>query len=221
MKKIFAILVAAMLIMALAVNVFADERVVYDNPAGEVPTSCEDPWGSFGVAGDTWERGTSCDLTVEELIALCEEGGYTFSYVYGGEPATWSDSAGAPTAVINADWDNGVAMTYTELGDGKYEASIALDDLIASYNIAPADIWALAIQNWTGNFVLYSAKITNGADAAPAAPVADAEPEAPAAEPETPAAEAPATTTAPATGLALAVVPAVMALAAVAVSKKR
>lgn len=206
MKKFVAILVAALLVFALSVGVFAEEIVVFNNPDGEVPTSCEDPWGSFGVAGDTWGRGTCCDISLEDLIALFEQGGYTLSYVYGGSPATWGDTEGHPAAVLNAGWEQGVRMNYTEIGDGKWEASVALDDVLAGYDMEAGAIEALAIQNWAGDFKLYSAKFTNGADTVAAAPA-----------PEAPAASAPA---APSTGLALAVVPAVMALAAVAVSKK-
>lgn len=215
MKKIFAILMAAMLVMALSVSAFAAETVVFDNPEGEVPTSCEDPWGSFGVVGDVWGRGYCCDISLADLVALFDEGGYSFTYVYSGS-GSWEGNA--PHAVINADWDNAVDFTYTDLGDGKFEATIALADILSGYGIASSDIETFCVQNWTTDFKLYSAKFTNEASA----PAATPEPSAPAADPEpsAPAATPADTTPAPSTGLALAVVPAVVALAAVAVSKK-
>ena len=99
------------------------------------------------------------------------------------------------------------------------------------YNFSPADIgitntadyiaWYNAIESMTVT-VTYLAYNGEGADsvAAPAENEAPAATEAPAETNEAPAPAATPAPSAPATGLALAVVPAVMALAAVAVSKK-
>lgn len=223
MKKVLAIVMALVLVVALSVNVFADEKVVYDNAAGEQPADCANAWDFFGICGSTWGRTDVCDVTVEDFVAMCTEGGWTFSYVYSGTPSNFGVATNPdanPQIAINADFDNGIQMTHVDLGDGKYEASIALDDMLAAYGSDASTITSVCVQLYTGDFKIYSAKFTNGSDTVAATPA----PEVATTTDTTTATETTSTpettTTAPETGLALAVVPAVIALAAAVVSRK-
>ncbi len=231
MKKVFAFVLAlAVALCVLTVTAFADETVVFDNPDGQSWSDLVNAWDFFGTDG-YWGRSSATgvlSLNWADIRPMMEAGGATFTYVYS------ADGAGDPVLNLTFNADsagNGVnaPFTVTDLGDGKYEATVALDDMLAAWTAAGLtldDAEAFLVQVWTGNFKLYSAKFSTGADAV--VPAADETPaaEEPAAEEpaaEEPAAEepaAPAETPAPATGLALAVVPAVIALAAVAVSKK-
>lgn len=219
MKKVLALALALVVALcALSVAVFADEKVVYDNPEGAQPPECANPWDFFGICGATWGRADSCDISVPDFVDLCQEGGWTLDIVYSGTPNNIGDANDPnadPKIVFNADFDNGILIPHVDIGDGKLEASVALDDVMAAYGTDPVTISSACVQVFTGDFKLYSVKFTNGTDTV--APVAVEEPaaEEPAAE-ETPA----GTAEAPETGITLAVIPAVMALAAVAASKK-
>ena len=232
MKKLLALVLAlAVALCALTVTAFADETVVFDNPDGQSWSDLVNSWDFFGTDGYWGRTSATGVLSLEwaDIKPIMEAGGATFTYVYG------ADSAGTPSLNLTFDGNsagNGVnaPFTVTDLGDGKYEATVALDDMVAAWTatgLTLDDAEAFLVQVWTDNFKLYSAKFNTGADAVAPAET-PAETEAPAETPaeETPAeapAETPAETPAPEapkTGLALAVVPAVVALAAVAVSKK-
>ena len=45
MKKILAISLAVVMALCLSVSVFAEERVVFDNPEGEAFSDLVNPWG--------------------------------------------------------------------------------------------------------------------------------------------------------------------------------
>ncbi len=216
MKKILALIIALMMVCVLSVSAYAESVALFSNPDGEVPTSCEDPWGSFGVVGDVWGRGCCCDISLEDFVDYCNKG-YNFTYVFTGDPM-FQDTY--PHAVINADWDNGVDIPFVDIGDGKYQATIALADILSGYGLTAADVETFCVQNWTGSFKLLSVSITDEAAPAPA-PAEEAPAPAPAAE--TPAADAPAAdTSAPAeTGIVLAVLPMAVAAAAVVISKRK
>ena len=222
MKKILSLALAAIMVLCLSVSVFAD----YD-PAVEIGLFLGDPDNGGWTAMDT--------------VTVDKPGTYTLSWEGDAKALNWilirtveqnantSIPAGTPIKTTSVKVD-GVDLTFggstefnskTEFG-GTFEVQYF--------------VHAIGVDNCdnepeTGSKieVTFVVDPDNAVEAAPAdidneeAPVEDGtaadnntvEPEAPAAE--TPAA-APA---APATGLALAVVPAVMALAAVAVSKKR
>jgi len=221
MKKILAFIVALVMVCALSVSVYAESVSVFSSSEGEVPTSCEDPWGSFGVIGDVWGRGCCCDISLENFVDYCNKG-YNFTYVFTGTPM-FQDTY--PHAVINADWDNGVDIPFVDIGDGKYQATIALADILSGYGITAADVETFCVQNWTGSFKLLSVSFTDDA-AAPAedtsAPAEDTT--APAEDTTAPAEDttAPVETTTPAdTGIVLAVLPMAVAAAAVVISKRK
>ena len=210
MKKILAIVIAIAMTLALSLTVFADEVVVFDNPAGEAWDDCVNSWDFFGVGG-LWGRNAAnaLDISIEDLVALFADGSYSFVYVYSGNPGY--NNGGIPTGVVNGDFENGAPCEVVDLADGTHQATVKLSDVLAAAGVAAENVENFVIQMSTDDFKLISAKFTNGAAETPApAPAEDTTP-----------APAPSTSTAPATGLALAVVPAVMALAAVAVSKKR
>lgn len=226
MKKVLALVVALLMVCAFAVSAFAEEFVVYNNPEGDDFTDCVNAWDFFGLGG-FWGRAAAnafTDIDIEQIKTIINDGGAVFSYTFTGTPG-WDGLD--PALVFNGEFTDEegdrrvVHFTVTDLGDGKYEASVNLDDMKANWlamGKTVEEIDNFLIQTWTANFKLLSAKFATGADATAAAPA----PETPAAD-NTPAPDAvPAATTndAPKTGLALAVIPAVMALAAVAVSKK-
>ena len=224
-KKILAVVVAVMMVMALSVVAFADVDVTADlalNGDGTV-YSCAIPAGidvSNGATVTLHVKGTSNNEAIRFYLTDA------------------SDNARV-TACDVATGDGCVTVA-----DGAFEGTIDLEiDTSGAIQgtaepttlIVKAQAWGVAFDNTTFEVVEFV-----GGDAAEEAPAeteaeaeapaeaeeAPAETEAPAeaeaeAPAEAPAAEAPAETAkAPATGLALAVIPAVMALAAAAVSKK-
>lgn len=224
MKKIFALLTALiMAACALSLTAFAKDIVVFDNPDGESFADCANPWDFFGVGG-FWGRqaATVLDITIDDLKAILNEGGGTFTFVFTGD---------APSQAPNMAFEFGDGEVtspceYKLRDDGKYEATGSLDDLVKVWTkLAGRTIDEVAnflIQPWSGNFVLYSAKFTTTADVSEA----PAEPEAPAEETSTeeaPAEEAPASADEePAeTGIVLCLLPMAAAAAALAVTKKR
>lgn len=227
MKKILAIALAAVLALScMMTSVFAEEYVAYDNPAGDA-VGVANPWEFFG-AGDFWGPNADLDMTWEEIKPIIVAGGATYTIVYGGTP----NAGSAPKVCFNFNLYNdaeiNVPFAVTDNGDGTYTAVVALDDLVAAWNaggmdLDHPDVAALLVQPWVVDFVLYSAVFNTGADAevpAEDTPIVE-EPttDAPVAEEpveDTPVEEEPAET-----GLALAVIPMIMAAAAIVVSKKR
>ena len=218
MKKILAIVIALAMTLALSLTVFADDVVVFDNPAGEAWDDCVNSWDFFGVGG-LWGRNAAnaLDISIEDLVALFADGSYSFVYVYSGNPGY--NNGGIPTGVVNGDFENGAPCEVVDLADGTHQATVKLSDVLAAAGVAAENVENFVIQMSTDDFKLISAKFTNGTVDTPVAPAETTPAET------TPAETTPATTettpASPSTGLAIAVVPAVIALAAVAVSKKR
>lgn len=227
MRKILAMLLALVLaISALTVAAFADDKVVFDNPDGQAWDDCVNSWDFFGVGG-LWgrEAATALDISIEDLVDLFADGGYSFVYVYSGNPGY--NNGGIPTGVVNGDFENGAPCEVVDLADGTHQATVKLSDVLAAAGVSADSVENFVIQMSTDDFKLISAKFTNDAAApAPApAPAADETPaadEAPAANDAPAANEAPAAAPAPAkTGIVLAVLPMAVAAAAVIASKRR
>lgn len=226
MKKILAALLAVVMLFALAVPAFAEENVVFESAEGTAFADCVNSWDFFGTDGYWGREAANCmSVTWADIKPIMEEGGAVFTYVYS------ANAAGGPTLNLTFNGEsagNGVKVpfTVTDLGDGKFEATLALDDMVKAWTDAGLtldDAEAFLIQVETSNFKLYSAKFVTGADAAAAAPAETTAPaqEAPA-ETTAPAEEAPAETSTPAeTGIVLAVLPMAVAAAAVVISKRR
>lgn len=130
------------------------DTVIFDDQNGIVPESCDQFWGSFGVLGDTWGRGcVNEDFTVKDFIALCKQNGVILHFTFSGNVVMWSDG---PIAVLNADFNNGILMTYINHGDGTYEAYITLEELLDGYGLTPEEVELVCVQTSTENFKLYS-----------------------------------------------------------------
>ena len=246
MKKFLAILMSlALTVSALAcggTTLFADGsrtdvEAVFDSETGETPNTSVDAWGFIVVGGSVWGNDTFCGVSVEKLREYIGAG-YSIAVTYSGTPGEGA------AAVLNGDFDNGVKMTTTDLGNGRYESTISLKAVLDAYGKTADEVEGLAFQSWTTDFKLYHVEYYRQPSAESETPAAEEpeassaeEPEAPAAEePETPAAdepEAPAsddasegaaeTPAAPNTGitLTLAALTAALAAVAAAASKRR
>ena len=231
MKKILSIAVALMMVMALSICVFADDEVVYEYTVpGPVDTN--------GSWWDTSSGLTSSDadfvaaiqtegtmLRIEcDAVAVDGAEGHGFQYGFQCTSGNWT------MATIHSNFANGEGVCGADEIVVNGDRAYIYVDAPAFYALAKETIEGAgdSIDSWQWISGQCTGKNYSIAVVKHAAAEAPAETEAPAAETEAPAettaeTEEPASTPAPEapkTGLALAVVPAVMALAAVAVSKK-
>lgn len=206
MKKIFAVVVAIAMVMALSVPAFAFEGsqdvvlVVYEQATWSNivsdPVTINAPGEyTFKLSGLSVDSAQVATIYIKDATAVAE-----------GDSFTGTSNLSDLTVLTKSIKINGEEVALTEgYGTGLTDAGV-LD--IGWYNI------------WWKNFIeLPTGTIT---DVEVVVEVVDAAAaEAPAAE-EAPAETAPAETAeAPETGIALAVVPAVIALAAAVISKRR
>ena len=153
-------------------------------------------------------RTEGAKLVIEAAAATAE------GYQYG-----FQDTTSWVNVLVHFNFEGGEGNLGAESVEVEGDRAIITADAAALMAAADAEGAALSSYNWingagTGDTYKISV-VVPGAPAAPAPATSEPAPSTPA--PSTPA---PSTTTAPNTGLALAVVPAVVALAAVAVSKK-
>ncbi len=227
MKKIFAIALAAMLAVALCVNVFAAEATVS---------------GSFTVTftDNDFDSAITPGTYTSDKIASIDGYGTQFaelaSIIETVAPMDKVTHVDVTVKASNTDpcW-NGAGQKVELIQNERTGTQLAVADFADGVATVSADIPAgttklvlnpFAFSSTAGEITFdVEVKVTGDFEAA-AAPAeeapADTTEEAPAdTTAEAPATtEAPAATEAPKTGLAFAVVPAVMALAAVAVAKK-
>ena len=230
MKKIFAIAVAVMMVMALSVSVFAEDVVfalgendtlgqhletVTIGGGGVLPD--DDPDGVGSRIATNWVNGATFDA----ILAGLKTDGAVVRITYTGTIT----GIGLQSSYLTESF---VPVTDVTEVDGKNVAIIPCADIVAAAADAVAGgyEWCNFIITQEGEVVLSGFEIVTGYEAPVAEPEAaeteTSEPET--TEPE--AVETPAETTteetasAPSTGLALAVVPAVVALAAAVVTKK-
>ncbi len=240
MKKIFALALALVLALcAMSVSVFAETITLFNNPDGDTfktdGTFC-DPWDGFGIGSVAVNEKALGELSLDEIKAITTAGGAKVVMEFTCVSfATWQTES--PELQFN-NWDNEenlqVNAELTDLGDGKWMAVWNLDDCytkLTDSGLTIDDVRCLGVQLWADQFALYSLKIVTDGDTidvpaveeAPAedveAPAEDTTTEAPAEDVEAPAEDT--ATEAPAeTGLALAIVPMIVAAAAVVLSKK-
>lgn len=217
MKKLLAIIMAMVMVFALTVAVAADEEVIFEYTS---PYALQIGWTTL------FEHGSEEAMALYE--ALATEGavfkmtGTDLTEADMAEDGAWfqlctQDQAGWTPAGDFKTED--VGETY-EFSDAGYTITVPADVIYAALSSSGLDASSLGYVLNSGNWSKATTNVTVKV-VAPAA-AAEAPAEAPAeTSAETPAetpAEAPA---APQTGIALAVVPAVMALAAAAVTKRR
>ena len=218
MKKILALAVALVMVMALAVSVSAETLFEYSSP---VPI--EFGWTNLVAAGSSeaaaFFEAIKADGAVIEMIATDLKEGDRQAEVVDAwfqictqDTVNWTEEGGLKTENI------GETYAFTDEGYTITIPGAAFNKLVEDSGVDPSNL--TLILNAGGSWATTSSHITirvSVGDTAAAAP-AETEAEAPAAEAEAPAAST--ETAAPSTGIALAVIPAVVAMAAVAVSKK-
>ena len=239
MKKIFALALALVLALcAMSVSVFAETITLFNNADGDSfrtdGTFC-DPWDGFGIGSVAVNEKAIGELSLDEIKAITTAGDAKVVMEFAcASFATWQTES--PELQFN-NWDDEenlqVNSELTDLGDGKWMAVWSLDDCYAKLTatgLTIDDVRCLGVQLWADQFVLYSVKIVTGDDAVIEVPTVD---ETPAEDVEGPVTDedmvvdvpveddAPTADEAPAeTGLALAIVPMIVAAAAVVLSKK-
>ena len=213
MKKLFAILMAAAMILCLAVSASAEEVVEFE---GSVTIAADGGWNlvstdpsvTHGFNGQT--MAWIDDWThISRVVFTCEQG--PFIMAYRQADGSWYQTAGNDADTYDIDFAANNVMT---VADGTLKAG---EDVEAIPEMMVA-LYATDGADYVIKYTIY-AEVEKSDDIIDdsAAPVEDGT----SADNNTVVPEAPATApTAPATGLALAVLPAVMALAAVTVTKK-
>ncbi len=226
MKKILAIAIAVMMVMALSVSVYADTLFTH-----EFTDAHDDGWWE-----DTSMNGLGSDADL--IAALKTEGAKLVIYASadavptedgGGFQYGFQDTATWVNVLAHSNFANGegnLGYESAEVVDGQTVIVIDAATLMAAADEAGA---ALATYNWINGASAgdtFKIEVVTG-DSVPASAAAAEEPAAEEPAAEAPAEDAPAaeaapaeTAAAPSTGIALMVIPAVVALGAVAVSKK-
>ena len=233
MKKILAVVLAAVMVMAMSVSAFAaDDEVIFEYTA---PFAVEIGWTI--LLNSTSEEAAAFHEAIQTEGAVIKMIGSDLpedAYV-DGEGHSWFQLAGQD----DVDWgdplvkteDMGETYEFTDAGyvitcpaKPYYDAMVATGREPSHFNLT------LNAGNWTDKVathvtlqvVVPAVAEAPADDAAAEAPADDTAAETPAETPAETTAETPAETTAeaPETGLALAVIPAVVALAAAVVSKK-
>lgn len=216
MKKLFAVLVAVILVAAMSVPVFAFEGSVdvslYAGNSANWQTVSSDP---VTVNADGTYTVKLSDISIDPE---------TLTVLYLKDVLVEADGEGHPSSDVPADIQ---ILTKSMKING---SEIALDDGYptglngsGAFDVCWYNIWASSYFSTLGMSTITDVEVvfeivTDGA-AAPEAdttPATDAASETPAAAGET----TPAPSTAPSTGIAFAVLPAVVALAATVFSKK-
>lgn len=163
MKKLLAILLALVLVLALAVPAFAAETVIFETTDGEAfldgDGNYQAPWGGFGIGATAVNGNATGTVTIEEIRSWAAAGGcklgmefYAENY-YGGAPS--------PEIQFNC-WDNEsdlqIKLELEPLGGNKYKTEVKFDDLLANLEAlgkTADDIKNLGVQVWSEKFTLY------------------------------------------------------------------
>lgn len=224
MKKIIAVVVALTMVMALSVSAFALEGTI------DVALFVCDNVNWATVHGDPVTINGAGDYTVS--ITGLNVGPKSFASVYIKDMAAYADESASDISdfvlSVKSCKINGVEVEVT---DGWRNTRDHDGQLDACFVNMWDEAYYIAIPDETVKEIEFVFNITDAdapADESENTPEPETTPEPEAttepdaAKPETTSnPEATSETTAPKTGLALAVVPAVMALAAAAVTKKR
>ena len=233
MKKILAFAIAVVMVMALAVTASAETIYEYTSPV-----KVAFGWTTLIQNGDAnatdFFKAIGTEGAVIEMIATDLVDGDRQAEVVDAwfqictqDTVGWTEAGGLKT--------EGIGETYGFTDEG-YVITIpaaAFNEMVVNSGVDPANLSIIlnAGGSWakSASKIILRVSVPDEAAEAPAeeTPAEEAPEEAPAEAAEETPAEAPAeaettaeTAKAPSTGIALAVIPAVMALAAVAVSKK-
>ena len=218
MKKIFAVIMALAMALSLAVCAFAEDAVLLEG-------STELEGGTYWAMDTTFDGNDNAggdplawveDWTTITKVVLKSDANFIIGYRMAD--GSWTQLDGKNEYTV--DYTAGDIMTVNDgttqkTGDG--ETGLAIPEFLIA--ISTGDAGTVKIE-----YTIYGAAAAEAAE--PETTEAETtEPEAVETPAETPAettAEAPAKTetSAPSTGLALAVVPAVIAMAAAVVTKK-
>ena len=170
MKKLLAILLALVTVLALAVPTYAEEIVVFENEAGDTMSGSDaylDPWGSF-AEGPFWgsDHDAFPGIDINNIKKYAKQDDVLFKMIFSCTSfATWSGNNG-PIARFNA-WDEGAydaPFTVVAQGDNMYLGTVKLSDVAAKYIAVTGDeelaqVVNMAIQPWVGELKLYKAWI--------------------------------------------------------------
>lgn len=219
MKKILSIAIAAIMVLCLSVSVFAD----YDEPVtlglyaggwGDVGSVVVDKPGTYTI--------TASKIDSNDWIIVKNTAGETTPTAIPAGTVIRTTELKINGTVVTFEGGNDY-FDYTVGANGEIEIKYWLQPGFGGHDyivdrpetITSVEVTFVVDPDAAAEPEAPAAEEENEPATQPdAVPVEDVEPETPAAEP------APAPAPAPATGIVLAVVPAVMALAAVAVSKK-
>lgn len=162
MKKLLAILLALVLVLALAVPAFAAETVIFETTDGEAfldgDGNYQAPWGGFGI-GPAVNGISVGNITIDDIRAWAEMGDCTLNLEIKCE-GFWGQSP-APEVQFNC-WDNEEALqvkfALESLNSGRYLATASFDTLVEKLEATGktiADINNLGVQVWSEKFTLY------------------------------------------------------------------
>lgn len=225
MKKFFAILFAAMLVVSLSVTAFA---VAYDFEDGVVPVEWEQHWGAkqFAIVDGALfvERVTDNN---SYFSAGFNAGEFKAGVTYCVSADIWFEDAeyGATPLWIGLVQDNFDGTVYGSAEQNLSAGEVATLTFYVTPEADLTNVWFSSKQNtWNPQGVSYyldNVSITEGAEApVEETPVVEEPVEETPVE-ETPVEETPVESEPAETGLTLAVVPMIVAAAVVALSKKR
>lgn len=229
MKKLLAIIMAVVMVLSLTVIVSADDGVIFEYTS---PFGLEIGWTTL------FEHGSDEALALYE--ALATEGavftitGTDLTEADMAEDGAWFQLCTQDQANWTPDGDfktEGVGETYEFTDDG-YIITVPADVIYAALSESGLDASSFGYVLNSGNWAKATTKVTvtvavrTAAEDTSADTSAEASAEAPADAPAATSAATPAEATSeipavPQTGITLAVVPAVMALAVVVVTKKK
>ena len=233
MKKILSIAIALVMVMALSLTAFADSEVVYEYQS---PFAVAIGWTTLFEKGSNDANAffeavrtegaviqligtdlTEADRTDEEVwFQLCTQ-----------DAANWTDGGNSKTEGI------GETYEFTDEGYVMTVSAAAYNELLSACTV-PASDMNLVLNSggsWTKAATNIVLRVVTGVEAPAAEEPAAEEPAAEEPAAEEPAASEPAadesapaapaeSTSAPETGLVLAVIPAIVAMAAAVVSNK-
>lgn len=171
MKKLLAIILAVAMVLSMAVVASADETnevVVFDKPEGDNFGGMGSWYGigyGTGYGGEHNEARSFMDdvISLAELKELFTRGGTVFEYTFGASSIDYGAKGGPSANIHFAYGDIYTLVDITDLGDGMYKGTVALDDVLADWEAAGMNVYhenfnGFVIQIWANDFVLYNAK---------------------------------------------------------------
>lgn len=232
MKKLLAVVVALTMVMTLSVSAFAEDVVWSLAPVDLFGQYMESTSINNGGLLSSGGDGTMA------RIATNWQNGSVFSAILGaikteGAYVKFTTTGAFTTIGFQSDASDGnyeqFDVTESSVVDGNVVTYVSCADLIANCPVGVSGTYSAGwcnfyIDGWEDGTALLALEVVTGH--VPAEPAVEEEPEAeaePEAAPEAAVETAPETAPiaeAPDTGIALAVIPAIAALAAIAVSKK-